>query len=176
MAPIDGRCVWTACYPDETGNDSQASAEVNTPSLPFSRSADSPDHASTTGDYRVPQPFSATESAMAGVRGKFYQTAGSIKDAVTLHPKVIAAKDPTSLDFDPGPLHPDLYVSAAAVLEQQHRTAEAAGKYQQALELDPHHRSALIGSRACGIVKATRPGPFRSIRTRCRPTPTTRCC
>ena len=64
---------------------------------------------------------------------------------MTIQPKVIPAQDPTSLSHDPGPLQPDLYVSAAAVLEQQNRATDAADKYQQALALDPNHRAALIG-------------------------------
>jgi tetratricopeptide (TPR) repeat protein len=73
------------------------------------------------------------------------QSAQSIKNALTIQPKVIPADDPVSLASDPGPLTPDLFVAAAAVLEQQNRTAEAAQKYEQALAAAPDHRAAMIG-------------------------------
>ncbi len=73
------------------------------------------------------------------------QSANSIKNAMTIHPKVIPAADPTSLASKTAPLSPELYVSAAAVLEQQNRNAEAAQKYDQALAVEPSHRDALIG-------------------------------
>ncbi len=88
--------------------------------------------------------FGATASS-SGVRSKLYQTAGSLKNAMTIHPKVIPAADPTSLSSDPGPIPANLYVSAAAVLEQQNRNAEAAAKYEQALAADASHREAMIG-------------------------------
>ncbi len=95
----------------------------------------------TAGNYGVPGPFSTAGAASSRVRGTVQQTASSIKNALTFQPRVIPAADETSLTFDPGPLRPDLFVSAAAVMEQQNRNAEAAKKYEEALALDPNHRA-----------------------------------
>ena len=89
--------------------------------------------------------MAAAGAAGNGVRGKLQQTASSVKSALTIQPRVVPAADETSLTFNPGPLEPDLFVAAAAVMEQQNRNAEAVKKYQEALALDANHREALVG-------------------------------
>ena len=99
----------------------------------------------TMGNYGVPGPSSTIGATSSRVRGTVQQTASSIKNAFTIQPRVIPAADETSLRFDPGPLRPDLFVSAAAVMEQQNRNAEATQKYEEALAIDPNHRASLVG-------------------------------
>lgn len=89
--------------------------------------------------------MAAAGAAGNGVRGKLQQTASSVKSALTIQPRVVPAADETSLTFNPGPLEPDLFVAAAAVMEQQNRNAEAVKKYNEALALDANHREALVG-------------------------------
>ena len=127
-------------------HESSASATARRRASPMSAGAlSSPPTASGTPGQHFPKSFSVPGTTATGVRSKLTQTANSIKDAMTIRPKVTPATDPTSLASDPGPLQPELFVSAAAVLEQHNRVAEATDKYQQALTLDPTHRAALIG-------------------------------
>ena len=108
---------------------------VTTPRFDFHLGANNP----------KPAPNFNQTASSSGVRSKLSKTASSFKNAMTIQPKVIAAADPTSLASDPGPLSADLYVSAAAVLEQQNRNAAAAAKYEQALLADANNREAIIG-------------------------------
>jgi tetratricopeptide (TPR) repeat protein len=73
------------------------------------------------------------------------KTVGSLRESLRIDPKVIPAKDPTNLQFDPGPLQPDLYVRAAQLMESRGQLDEAQGQYERLLELDPNNRSALVG-------------------------------
>ena len=49
----------------------------------------------------------------------------SVGDALTIKPKVIPADDPTRLSSKPGPVGPDLYLSAARLMESRGQAAAA---------------------------------------------------
>ena len=57
----------------------------------------------------------------------------------------IAKDDPTRLDYDPGKIGPDLYVSTAKMAEQGGRFDMALQQYNKALQADGSSRPALIG-------------------------------
>jgi Tfp pilus assembly protein PilF len=79
-------------------------------------------------------PFSAT----------FRKATRSVTDALTIKPKVIPAKDPTSLSTKPGPVGPDLYLSAARLLESRGDVEAAVSQYEKALSIDAKHLPSLL--------------------------------
>jgi len=58
---------------------------------------------------------------------------------------VMADDDPLRLDRVPTKIGPDVYVSAARLLENQNKFDEAEAKYKEALQSSPTNFSALIG-------------------------------
>jgi tetratricopeptide (TPR) repeat protein len=75
----------------------------------------------------------------------FKKTTDSITEALTIKPKVIPAKDATSLDSSPGKIGADLYVRAARIHESRGNFEAAAAEYDKALEAEPKDLSALVG-------------------------------
>jgi Tfp pilus assembly protein PilF len=73
------------------------------------------------------------------------RTADSITEALTIKPKVIPAKDPTSLNSSPGKIGADLYVRAARIHESRGNFDAAAAEYDKALKSEPKDLSALVG-------------------------------
>lgn len=73
------------------------------------------------------------------------KTTDSIAEALTIKPKVIPAKDPTSLDSSPGKIGADLYVRAARIHESRGNFEAAAAEYDKALKSEPKDLSALVG-------------------------------
>ncbi len=86
-----------------------------------------------------------TQASATGHVEKLRSAAHSIKGALQIEPNVVAASDPTQLRHNPGPIQPQLFLSAAALCEQQGRLPAAIDQYNRLLELDPNNRSALIG-------------------------------
>jgi Flp pilus assembly protein TadD len=77
--------------------------------------------------------------------GLLQRTGDSVGSALHIEPKVVKAIDPTSLQYDAGPVKPSLHLSAAAVMEQNGQLDEARKHYEQVLKAEPSNRSALIG-------------------------------
>jgi tetratricopeptide (TPR) repeat protein len=73
-------------------------------------------------------------------------TAGAVKSAMLIEPQRDESLDPTNLQFDPGKLQPDLYLSAAKLMEERGQFPEAAAHYEHLLTMQPQNRAALIGS------------------------------
>jgi Tfp pilus assembly protein PilF len=70
---------------------------------------------------------------------------GKVSDALTIKPKQVKAPDPVSLDSNPGPLNPELFVATAAILEGSRKFDQAQQQYDKALKIDPKNQGALIG-------------------------------
>ena len=85
-----------------------------------------------------PKPGNAISST-------FKKAAQSVGDALTIKPKVVRAVDPTSLASDPGPIGPDLYVSAAQMTENRGDFEAARRHYEKALDIQKDCLPALIG-------------------------------
>ena len=102
--------------------------------------------------YQSPSDYStdsnrapASEIAPVSATGKLKSAANSIKGAFQIEPNVVRFADPTQLTYNPGPIQPQLYLSAAALCEQQGQLGKAAEQYNRLLALDPNNRSAMIG-------------------------------
>lgn len=63
--------------------------------------------------------------------------------------KVVAKDDPVSLSSRPGKIGPEVYLSAAQILENQGKFAEAEAKYQAALKASPKDLNAQISLARC---------------------------
>jgi tetratricopeptide (TPR) repeat protein len=72
-------------------------------------------------------------------------TQASVEEALRIEPKVAKAADPTRLDYNAGPIKPNLHLSAAAVMEQNGQLDTALEHYQQVLAMESSNRAALIG-------------------------------
>lgn len=57
----------------------------------------------------------------------------------------VAKDDPTSLQHDPGPLGPDLYIASARLAERSGALDKAMEQYRRALQRDARNRNAMIG-------------------------------
>lgn len=66
-------------------------------------------------------------------------------NAMTIEPRVVRESDPTDLVSATMPVGVDVYLAAARVSETQKQDSRADEQYKRALEVDPHHRNALIG-------------------------------
>ena len=69
----------------------------------------------------------------------------SISNALTIEPRVIPAKDPTSLAVQPANVGADLHFHAALVYESQQNIPGAISHFQQALDTSPHDPKILVG-------------------------------
>lgn len=100
------------------------------------------------------------ESAAAGIGGPaappdenwFVSSWKKTTAAVTapFTPKtVVENDDPVSLSTKPGKINPGVYISAAHILENQGKFAEAEAKYQAALKASPNDLTTLISLARC---------------------------
>jgi Tfp pilus assembly protein PilF len=67
-----------------------------------------------------------------------------LAEALTIKPKVIPARDPTSLTTDPADIGPELYIQLARQFESGGLAANALKQYQRALDLEPDNVDVLI--------------------------------
>lgn len=89
----------------------------------------------------------ALASQPNSVPGKLAKrTMDSVRGAFQVESQDARSLDPTHLLFDPGELQPELYLSAAQLMEQRGQLAEAAAHYEHLLTLEPSNRAALIGA------------------------------
>jgi Tfp pilus assembly protein PilF len=70
-------------------------------------------------------------------------TTGAVASVFGTAPK--PSKDATALNNKPGKLDADIYIRAAGFAEQSGNFAEAEGKYQQALKVEPRNVIAILG-------------------------------
>ena len=61
----------------------------------------------------------------------------------------VDSDDPVSLATKPGKIHPGVYISAAHILENQGKYAEAEAKYQAALKSSPNDLTTLVSLARC---------------------------
>ena len=69
----------------------------------------------------------------------------AVSEAFALKPRVVPAVDPTDLDYVPDTIKPSLYLSAAALHEQQGQFDAAQKQYEKLLVNEPTNRAGLIG-------------------------------
>ena len=70
-------------------------------------------------------------------------TASSIVESISDSPS--RSTDATDLAQDPGPIRPELHLSAARVMEQQGQLKQAQRHYAELLKVQPSNRQGLIG-------------------------------
>lgn len=68
-----------------------------------------------------------------------------VADSLRSKPKVKKHEDPVSLNSDPGPINPAIYVATAQILEKSGRIDEAKNQYGKAVAVAPNDKEALIG-------------------------------
>ena len=96
-----------------------------------------------------PTPGPTPAVAPATTLGKMTSAVGSgakkMTSWMTPEPKVIAAKDPISLENHPPKAGPDIYVSLARIHESKGNFPAATAQYQKALEIDSKNLPAILG-------------------------------
>jgi Tfp pilus assembly protein PilF len=95
----------------------------------------------TLGCQSGPKPETSQHAPMAFLQ----QTQAKVEEALRIEPKVEKPHDPTSLEYDAGPIKPNLHLSAAAVMEQNGQLDAAREHYRKVLAMEPANRAALIG-------------------------------
>ncbi len=65
------------------------------------------------------------------------QATSSIKESLTIHPKVVAAKDPLALDGEVSKISPHVFFSLATVYERQGKLSLAVQQFKKGIEADP---------------------------------------
>lgn len=73
------------------------------------------------------------------------KTTGSVSDTFSGKPQTEAANDATRLDSPSKKVGPEVYISAAQLLEGQAKFSEAQQQYERALKSAPNNLNALIG-------------------------------
>ncbi len=94
--------------------------------------------ATSPGNAAVPQGGNPVSST-------FKKATRSVVDALTIKPKVVKARDPTSLSSPTGPIGPDLYVTAARLAESNEEFGDAQTQYEKALAVQADYLPALVG-------------------------------
>ena len=77
--------------------------------------------------------------------GSLKNAATAVSEAFAFKPRVVPAADPTDLDYVPDTIKPSLFLSAAALHEQQGQFEAAEKQYQKLLANEPTNRAGLIG-------------------------------
>ena len=126
--------------PPETSQ-GQPAASAETLPRPPATGGQQPPHSGTPLPTLTRPERQAENSFTSSVK----KAARSVGDALTIKPKVVKAHDPTSLDSQPGPVGPDLYISAAQLTENRGDFETARTHYEKALEIDQDCLPALIG-------------------------------
>ena len=104
--------------------------------IPFVRTAKKP------GNPTHPLIANQKASAMQTVK----QHASSVMQKTLANSRsTTAGLDPTNLAYQPGPIQPELHLSAARVMEQQGNLPGAEKHYEELLKLEPNNRHGLIG-------------------------------
>ncbi len=143
--PLVGRTANQASVAAATGpSDRMSKAKAVLAAAKVGRSAEQASDGNLPNGLPDKHPL-LTNDKKSPVLAKFRQAAHAVGKAMQPKSTVKKASDPTQLQYDPGPLAPELYISAAVVLQQQGRHSEAVTKYQEALRLDPENRRAIVG-------------------------------
>jgi len=124
---------------------------ANNPTATPSVSSTAPDRPPATGrqdpyfTQRHPALKPGTPKKENPISAAWKKATQSVGDALTIKPKVIPAADATHLSTDPGPVGPDLYLSAARLMESRGQPAAAVVQYEKALSIDANHLPSLLG-------------------------------
>ena len=93
------------------------------------------------GNADRPQPPQSTTEKISGA---FKNASHSVRDALTIKPKVIKAPDPLALDNMPTKIDIDLYYQAGRVAESNGNMTLAIQHYERGLKEQPKHVPTLI--------------------------------
>jgi tetratricopeptide (TPR) repeat protein len=102
---------------------------------------------STAHDRMRDMKHPAIASQSDSMTGRIAQrTMDSVRGALNIDSQAAGSLDPTHLQFDPGTLRPELYLTAAQLMEQRGQFPEAVAHYEYLLTIEPTNRAALIGA------------------------------